>query len=154
MHDDGRVRDDRVKRAMIAAVSPSRKSNLRVTSQMRVAPPFEVGGEEAKRKPVATRMWRTSPSPPPFQRDPRLLSPSSPPLSSPRHVRKVPARQLSARHDECVQRRRPEVRPGPHPVRDPGLSGRYIRDFTKALSGEVRALLDVVGALRDERLRL
>jgi hypothetical protein len=46
---------------MIAAVSPSRKSNLRVTSQMSLLP-----SKSEERKSVATRMWRTSPSPPPF----------------------------------------------------------------------------------------
>jgi hypothetical protein len=46
------------------------------------------------------------------------------------------------------------VPPRPHPRAAPGLSGRYIHGFTKALSGEVRTLLDEVGALRYERLRL
>jgi hypothetical protein len=89
-----------------------------------------------------------------LQRDPHLLSPSIPPTILLRHVHKVPARQPPARHDERVQRRRPEVRPRPYPRAAPGLSGRYIHDFTKALSGEVHVLLDEVGALRDERRRL
>jgi hypothetical protein len=93
-------------------------------------------------------------SPTSLERDPRLLSPSSPPTTPPRHVRQVRARQPPAGHDERVQRRRPEVRPRSHPCAAPGLSGRYIHDFTKALSGEVRVLLDEVGALRDERRRL
>jgi hypothetical protein len=38
----------------------------------------------------------------------------------------------------------------------PGLTGpcRYIQDFGKALSGEVRILLQEVGKLRDERRQL
>jgi hypothetical protein len=35
-----------------------------------------------------------------------------------------------------------------------GLIGRYMRDLTNALSGEMRFLLDEVGALRDERRSL
>jgi hypothetical protein len=130
---------------MIAAFGRGKKSNLRVTD---VAPHVEVGGEQADRD-VASLTFTPS-----LQRDPCLLSSTSPPIGRPRHVRQVPARQPPARHDERIQRRRPEVRPRPHPVRGPGLSGRYIHDFTKALSGEVRVLLDEVGALRDERRRL
>jgi hypothetical protein len=90
-------------------------------------------------------------------RDPRLVTPSRLPISLlvRGHCDQVFARQPAARHDECIQQRRPEVRLPPHPcaarVRRPGISGRYIQELTKALSGEVRVLPNEVGALQDER---
>jgi hypothetical protein len=91
-----------------------------------------------------------------LQRDPHLISLSIPPTRRPHHVCQVLARQPSARRVERVQRRHSEERPRPHfprpqAVRLQGLRGRYIRDFTKTLLGEVCIMINEVGALRDER---